>query len=184
MKNLLSRFVDTNEREIRRLRPILEEINDLEPELQALSDDELRARMVTLREELRTETAPSDPSQDELEAEGEARRVLARQRRKDDAKRLQEALDDALPEVFAAAREVSRRRLEMRPFDVQLMGAMVLHQGKIAEMRTGEGKTLVGAASLPRSTRCPVEASTWSRSTTTLPSATRSGWVPSSTASG
>ncbi len=147
MKNLLSRFVDTNEREIRRLRPILEEINDLEPELQALSDDELRARMVTLREELRTETAPSDPSQDELEAEGEARRVLARQRRKDDAKRLQEALDDALPEVFAAVREVSRRRLEMRPYDVQILGAMVLHQGKIAEMRTGEGKTLVGPIS-------------------------------------
>ncbi len=144
MKNFLSRFVDTNEREIRRLRPILDEINDLEPELQALSDEELRERMVTLREELRAETAPSEPSQEELEAEGEPRRVLARDRRKDDAKRLQEALDDALPEVFATVREVSRRRLEMRPYDVQLMGAMVLHQGKIAEMRTGEGKTLVG----------------------------------------
>ena len=108
MKNFLSRFVDTNEREVRRLRAIVDEVNDLEPELQALSDDELRERMVTLREELREETAPSEPSDEELEAEGEARRVLARQRRKDDAKRLQEALDDALPEVFAAVREVSR----------------------------------------------------------------------------
>ncbi len=70
--------------------------------------------------------------------------MLAKERRKDDARRLQEALDDALPEVFAAVREVSRRRLEMRPYDVQILGAMVLHQGKIAEMRTGEGKTLVG----------------------------------------
>jgi preprotein translocase subunit SecA len=144
MKNFLSRFVDTNEREIRRLRPILDEIGELEPEFQALSDEDLRERMVTLREELRHETAPSEPSEEELEAEGEARRVLARDRRKDDAKRLQEALDDALPEVFAAVREISRRRLEMRPYDVQILGAMVLHQGKIAEMRTGEGKTLVG----------------------------------------
>ena len=144
MKNFLSRFVDTNERHIRRLRPILEEIGQLEAELQALSDGDLRERMVTLREELRHETAPSEPSAEELEAEGEARRVLARERRKDDATRLQEALDDALPEVFAAVREVSRRRLEMRPYDVQILGAMVLHQGKIAEMRTGEGKTLVG----------------------------------------
>ncbi|HEY8168340.1 MAG TPA: hypothetical protein VIF84_06465, partial [Candidatus Limnocylindrales bacterium] len=144
MKNILSRFVDTNEREIRRLRPILDEINDLEAELQALSDEELRERMVTLRSELRAETAPSEPSEDELEAEGETRRTMIRERRKADAKLLQEALDDALPEVFAAVREVSRRRLEMRPYDVQILGAMVLHQGKIAEMRTGEGKTLVG----------------------------------------
>ncbi len=57
---------------------------------------------------------------------------------------LRTVLDDALPEVFAAAREVSWRKLEMRPFDVQLLGAIVLHQGKIAEMKTGEGKTLVG----------------------------------------
>src|SRR4029453_543820 len=98
MKNFLSRFVDTNEREIRRLRPILDEIGELEAEFQALSDEDLRERMVTLREELRHETPPSEPSEEELEAEGEARRVLAKERRKDDAKRLQEALDDALPE--------------------------------------------------------------------------------------
>ena len=57
--------------------------------------------------------------------------------------RMQQALDEVLPDVFAAAREVSRRKLGMRPFDVQLMGGIVLHQGKIAEMKTGEGKTLV-----------------------------------------
>ena len=64
-------------------------------------------------------------------------------REKGDTRHLQSVLDDALPEVFAAAREVSRRHLGMRHFDVQLMGGVVLHQGKIAEMKTGEGKTLV-----------------------------------------
>jgi len=144
MKNLLSRFVDSNERELRHLRPVVDEVNGLEAEFQALSDEAIRERMVALREEIRDDASPSDPSEDELEhPEAERRREAARARRKADQQRLQEVLDDALPEVFAAAREVSRRRLEMRHFDVQVMGAVVLHKGKIAEMRTGEGKTLV-----------------------------------------
>ncbi|MBA2275575.1 MAG: preprotein translocase subunit SecA, partial [Chloroflexi bacterium] len=71
-------------------------------------------------------------------------RELRRAREKVDLARLREVLDDALPEVFAAAREISQRKLGMRPFDVQLMGAIVLHQGRISEMKTGEGKTLIG----------------------------------------
>jgi preprotein translocase subunit SecA len=91
------------------------------------------------------ETAPSEPSDEELHhEEAERRRELRRAREKADAAHLQEVLTESLPEVFAAVREVSWRKLGMRPFDVQLMGAVALHLGKISEMKTGEGKTLVG----------------------------------------
>ena len=144
MLNLISRFVDSNERHVRKLQPVVDEINALEPEFEALSDDEIRQRMIGLRAEILEETAPSEPSEDELEhPSSERRRELRRQRESEDTKHLQGVLDEALPEVFAAAREVSRRHLGMRPFDVQLMGGVVLHEGKIAEMKTGEGKTLV-----------------------------------------
>jgi preprotein translocase subunit SecA len=144
MLNLLSRFVDSNERNVRRLKPIVDEINSLEAEFQALSDDDIRARMIELRDQVRADAAPSEPTEEELEAPSSERRAeLRRARHKDDIRHLEGVLDDALPEVFAAAREVSRRKLEMRPFDVQLLGAVVLHQGKISEMKTGEGKTLV-----------------------------------------
>ncbi|MGH2407532.1 MAG: preprotein translocase subunit SecA [Candidatus Limnocylindrales bacterium] len=144
MKNFLSRFVDSNEREIRRLQAIVDATNALADEFKALSDAAIRERMIQLRDEIREDAAPSEPSDEELEQpEAERRRDLARQRRKDDKERLQEVLDDAMPEVFAAVREIGDRRLEMRHFDVQIMGATVLHEGKIAEMRTGEGKTLV-----------------------------------------
>ena len=144
MLNLISRFVDSNDRAVKRLQPLVAEINDLESEFQALSDEEIRARMLELRAEIMSEGAPSEPSEEELEHESsERRRELRRQREKEDVKHLQGVLDDALPEVFAAAREISRRKLGMRHFDVQLIGGAVLHQGKIAEMKTGEGKTLV-----------------------------------------
>ena len=144
MLNLLSRFTDSNERNVRRLKPVVDEINSLEAEFEALSDDEIRARMIALRDEVRADAAPSEPSEDELEAESSERRAeLRKARHKADIEHLEEVLDEALPEVFAAAREISRRKLEMRPFDVQLIGAIVLHQGKISEMKTGEGKTLV-----------------------------------------
>ena len=102
-------FGTTNEREVKRLDKPVAAINALEPDMRALSDDELRARTDAFRRRL---------------AEGET-------------------LDDILVEAFAVVREAARRALGERPFDVQLMGAMVLHQGKIAEMKTGEGKTLV-----------------------------------------
>ena len=102
-------FGTTNEREVKRLDKPVAAINALEPDMRALSDDELRARTDAFR------------------------------RRLDEG----ETLDDILVEAFAVVREAARRALGERPFDVQLMGAMVLHQGKIAEMKTGEGKTLV-----------------------------------------
>jgi preprotein translocase subunit SecA len=157
----LSRFTGGGEREVRRLQPLVDEINGLEAEFEALSDEEIRERMVALRAEILEDAAPTEPSDDELNhPESERRREIRVAREKADTKHLQSVLDDALPEVFAAAREVSRRHLGMRHFDVQLMGGVVLHQGKIAEMKTGEGKTLVAplAAAL---TRWPGAASTW-----------------------
>src|SRR3972149_751363 len=98
-------FGDANERELKRLRPLVQEINALEPEVAKLSADELR------------ELTP------------------------DFRRRLQqgEDLEDLLPEAFAAVREAAKRTIGQRHFDVQLLGGIVLHQGKIAEMKTGEG---------------------------------------------
>ena len=143
----LSRFVDSNEREVRRLQPVVDEANALEPEIEALSDDELRARFEEIRAEIREVAAPDEPSDDELHhPEPERRRELAKARRKREQERTQAALDDVMPEVFALTREAMKRTLAMRHFDVQLIGAAVLHQGRIAEMKTGEGKTLVAPA--------------------------------------
>jgi preprotein translocase subunit SecA len=112
----LSRLVDSNDRELGRLRPILDAVNARANAMEAASDSEIRARIDAISAVLRT-------------LEGDA---------------LKTALDRELPEILAAAREASRRTTGMRPYDEQILGAIVLHQGKIAEMRTGEGKTLVG----------------------------------------
>jgi preprotein translocase subunit SecA len=113
MPNWFGKLFDSNEKEITSLKPLVKQINDLEPQFQGLSDDDLRGKTAQFKQRL---------------AEGET-------------------LDDLLPEAFAAVREASRRTIGLRHFDMQLMGGMVLHQGKIAEMKTGEGKTLV--ATLP-----------------------------------
>ncbi len=113
MLKWLGTLVDSNEREVKRLKPLLSKINALEPDYQRLTEAELRAK---------TEQFKLDFQQGQK-------------------------LDAILPDCFAAVREAAWRTLGMRHFDVQLMGGMVLHQGKIAEMRTGEGKTLV--ATLP-----------------------------------
>jgi preprotein translocase subunit SecA len=110
---LTSIFGSRNERLVRQFRKTVEQINSLEPDLQKLSDDELRGKTAAFRQRLEAGAT----------------------------------LDSLLPEAFAAVREASRRAMGMRHYDVQLIGGMVLHQGKIAEMRTGEGKTLV--ATLP-----------------------------------
>jgi len=106
-------LIDSNEKELKRLQPVVNRINELEPEFERLSDAELRAKT------------------DEFKA-----RLGAGS-----------SLDELLPEAFAAVREAAKRTIGQRHFDVQLMGGVVLHQGKIAEMKTGEGKTLV--ATLP-----------------------------------
>ncbi|MGB6012795.1 MAG: preprotein translocase subunit SecA [Desulfobacterales bacterium] len=114
VSNLLTKvFGSKNERELKKIQPVVEKISALEPRMQAMSDDELKAQTQPFKDRLNTG----------------------------------ESLDDLLPEAFAAVREASVRTLGMRHFDVQLIGGMVLHQGKIAEMKTGEGKTL--AATLP-----------------------------------
>ncbi|MEO6981910.1 MAG: preprotein translocase subunit SecA, partial [Edaphobacter sp.] len=128
-------FGTSNERAVKRLLPTVKRINDLEPTIQALSDDELRAKTVEFRQRIAASVAAAkiDPSDDDAEkATLEAEKV---------------ALDDILPEAFAVVREAGKRTVQMRHFDVQMIGGIVLHDGKIAEMKTGEGKTLV--ATLP-----------------------------------
>jgi len=106
-------FGTNNARQLRRLQPIVDKINALEPEMEALEDSQLTAKTNEFRERLNKD----------------------------------ETLDDILPEAFAVVREAAKRRINQRHYDVQLVGGIVLHQGKIAEMKTGEGKTLT--ATLP-----------------------------------
>ena len=141
---LLNRFIDSNEREIRRLQPIVDEANALEPEYEKLSDEEIRTTFAEIRDEIREVAVEGEPSDEELNnPDRERRRELKRDRRRRENEQLQKALDEVMPEVFAMGREAMKRTLGMRHFDVQLVGGAVLHQGKIAEMRTGEGKTFV-----------------------------------------
>ncbi|MAK63265.1 MAG: preprotein translocase subunit SecA, partial [Maricaulis sp.] len=106
-------FGTDNDRKLRRMRPVIDKINALEPEFEALGDAALKAKTDEFRDRIK---------------QGEK-------------------VDALLPEAFAAVREAAKRALGLRPYDVQLMGGMVLHEGSIAEMKTGEGKTLV--ATLP-----------------------------------
>jgi preprotein translocase subunit SecA len=145
---LIAKVIGTkNERDVKRLQPQVAQINALEPEVQRLSDGELRAKTDELRTRLQErlkELAPEEPSEAEADPE---RQVDPARTEKAQKAALQQALDELLPEAFAVVREAGRRTVNMRHFDVQLVGGMVLHQGKIAEMKTGEGKTLV--ATLP-----------------------------------
>jgi preprotein translocase subunit SecA len=133
-------FGTKNEREIKRMMPRVQAITALEPEMQKLSDDELRAKTDEFRRQIeeRLSKFPDDP-----EADLDRQKQIEKER--DEA--LKQILDEILIEAFAIVREAGRRVLNMRHFDVQLIGGMVLHQGRIAEMKTGEGKTLV--ATLP-----------------------------------
>ncbi len=145
MRKFISRLIGTSEESnLRPLQPIVDQINELESHYADLSDEQIRAEMADVRKEVQDAAPASEPSEDEIhDPDSEVRADLRKQREKADFERMQSALDDVLPDVFAAAREISRRHLEMRPFDVQLLGAIVLHRGMIAEMKTGEGKTLV-----------------------------------------
>ena len=123
-KILTKIFGTNNERVIKKLMPALAQINAFEPQFAPLSDEQLRAKTVEFRERIAAKIAGIED---------------------EDAIKLAEkaALDELLPEAFAVVREAGKRAVKMRHFDVQMIGGMVLHQGKIAEMRTGEGKTLV-----------------------------------------
>src|SRR5437660_785162 len=110
IQKFLAKVIGTqNERDLKRLRPIVDDVGAFEAAAKALSDDQLRAKTAEFRQRLSEGTT----------------------------------LDDLLPEAFAVVREAGLRVLNMRHFDVQLIGGTVLHRGKIAEMKTGEGKTLV-----------------------------------------
>jgi len=102
-------FGTENDRKLKKLRPLVDKINGLEPKFEAMTDDALRAQTEVYRERLQAG----------------------------------ETLDDLLPEAFATVREAAKRTLGQRHYDVQLIGGITLHRGEIAEMRTGEGKTLV-----------------------------------------
>ena len=128
--SFIARFIGTkHERDVKRISPLVVEINALEPRMKALSDAEMMAKTVEMKAQVTaalSEVEPSDPQYKD---------------------RLQAALQDVLAPAFAVVREAGRRTLSMRHFDVQLIGGIVLHEGRIAEMKTGEGKTLV--ATLP-----------------------------------
>ena len=130
-----------NDRELKRLRGIVEQINALEPKMKALPDAELQAKTAEFREKFERafKDLGGDPSK--RVTEGTKEEVKA------ERKLVDKALEPLITEAFAVVREVSRRVLGMRHFDVQLLGGLVLHEGRIAEMKTGEGKTLV--ATLP-----------------------------------
>ena len=133
-------FGTKNEREIKRLQPRVEAINALEAEIQRLSDEQLRAKTVEFRGRIQERLSSIA---DEPEADPDRQKEIEDER----SEALKGVLDELLEEAFAVVREAGRRVLNMRHFDVQLIGGMVLHEGKIAEMKTGEGKTLV--ATLP-----------------------------------
>jgi preprotein translocase subunit SecA len=127
-KFLTKVFGSSNQRYLKTIQPIIHRINELEPSVKKLTDDQLRARTAEFKERV-------------------ARAVANASDMEDRKRREREALDELLPEAFATVREASVRATGMRHFDVQMIGGIVLHSGKIAEMRTGEGKTLV--ATLP-----------------------------------
>jgi preprotein translocase subunit SecA len=143
-------FGTKNERVIKALTPKVQAINALEPEIQKLTDAELRAKTDLFRQRIQealSHVSRSPQVETEPEAEGESDIDQQKQFEKQEYEALQEVLNDILVEAFAVVREAGRRVLNMRHFDVQLIGGMVLHSGTISEMKTGEGKTLV--ATLP-----------------------------------
>jgi preprotein translocase subunit SecA len=143
-ENVVAKVFGTKiDRELKRLAPRVRAISALEPEIQKLSDEQLRAKTDEFRRRIqeRIGSQPEEP----IEPDADIDRI--KQIEKERLEVLYEALDEVLEEAFAVVREVGRRVLNMRHFDVQLIGGMVLHHGKIAEMKTGEGKTLV--ATLP-----------------------------------
>ncbi len=170
MLKWLSSLVDSNEKQIKKLQPTIDKINALEPEFERISDAELRNKTGELKSRLNTLTdhvrQRYTAAREQLEAAQQKSPASTgeteRKQTESEVARLQtnltglendlvraenEALNEILPEAFAAIREAAKRTIGQRHYDVQLMGGIVLHQGKIAEMKTGEGKTLV--ATLP-----------------------------------
>src|ERR1700687_90549 len=130
VNRVMARFIGTkHERDVKKIQPLVDQIKALEPEVRALSEEQMRERIAQYRRQVTEQLKDAEP----------ADKVYKTQ--------LDSALGEVLPGTFALVREAGRRLLNMRHFDVQLIGGMVLHDGKISEMKTGEGKTLV--ATLP-----------------------------------
>src|SRR5436309_2428131 len=130
LDRVVARFIGTkHERDIKKLQPVIAAINAREAEVQSLSDEDLKTRFAELRAKVQEQLKDADPAESAYKEQ------------------LQKAVEAAMVPAFALVREAGRRFLNMRHFDVQLIGGIVLHEGKIAEMKTGEGKTLV--ATLP-----------------------------------
>ena len=143
---ILKKIIGTqNERLVRTLRPLVDEINSHEERIAKLSDSELRAMTDKFR------AAIASSLRDHRDEIKECEEVFLSSTSPDEKEKLKRRLRDAknkifadiLPEAFAVVRETARRTVKMRHFDVQLMGGIMLHQGRISEMATGEGKTLV-----------------------------------------
>ncbi|MDO8525342.1 MAG: preprotein translocase subunit SecA, partial [Candidatus Omnitrophota bacterium] len=147
---ILKKIIGTqNERALRPLRAIVEQINSFEPRISGLSDLELKDKTGEFRAKISEERKIYQDELNELEEAFKSstspdEKEKIKQKRRDVHNRIFESV---LPETFAVVREAAKRTLKMRHFDVQLLGGLVLHKGKIAEMATGEGKTLV--ATLP-----------------------------------
>ncbi|MEA3432549.1 MAG: preprotein translocase subunit SecA, partial [candidate division WOR-3 bacterium] len=170
MQKLLTKIFGTaNDRELARLKPIVEEINRCYEKLHSLTDEELKNKTGEFKSQVRERLRPIEEKIEELEKKRDEGDMETRERLAIEIDNLnerlkkeeQEALDELLPEVYAVVKEACRRLVgkkwmvtgheytwDMIPFDVQLMGAVVLHEGKIAEMATGEGKTLVATMPL------------------------------------
>jgi len=122
---LVQKFIGTkNERELKKYFPLVRKISELEPQIVKLTNEELKGKTAIYREKI-----------------NEIYKNISDEKRRDEE--IAEYLDFILPEAFAVVREVGRRVINMRHFDVQILGGIVLHKGNIAEMKTGEGKTLV-----------------------------------------
>jgi preprotein translocase subunit SecA len=133
LDRVVAKFIGTkHERDVKKIQPLVAAINAREAETKALSDEGLKTRFAELKTQVQEQLKDADPSEKDAYKE-----------------QLRRALEPAIAPAFALVREAGRRFLNMRHFDVQLIGGMVLHEGKIAEMKTGEGKTLV--ATLPAS---------------------------------
>jgi preprotein translocase subunit SecA len=151
-KALAKVFGTSNEREIKRLKPLMDQMNVLEPQMKQLTDEQLRGKTAEFRARIKERIKDIDAEIARLAAEMKSSpdqdirgQIEELGKRRVETRNV--ILDEILPEAFAVCREGGIRALNMRHFDVQLIGGIVLHQGKISEMKTGEGKTLV--ATLP-----------------------------------
>ena len=143
LPGFLTKFFDANARDIDKYRVTVAKVNALEPKFEKMSDDELQSYVAEMKERIQTDYKAKREA-----AEPGWANFTDQQKREADRKIYDPILDDALPEAFALVRESAKRTIGLRHYDVQMIGGMSLHDGRIGEMRTGEGKTLVATCPL------------------------------------